>query len=114
MRALLASCALFATLAGPLSADTARFIKVDIVSKSDLGHHHKGDNSPTEIHVRMPIALAHGVLDMAGGGDIKINGKASKDIKVEQLIKLLESSKPGDMLLEVTTDKGDIVKIAVE
>jgi hypothetical protein len=117
MRALLASCALIATLAGPLSAQTARFIKVDIIGKSAIAHHHKGEkneNGPTEIHMRMPIALAKGILDLANEGDFKINGKTRKEIKVEQLAKLLEASKPGDMLLEITTDKGDLVKIVVE
>ena len=114
MRALLASCALIATLAGPLCADSARFIKVDIVAKSEIAHRHKGDGGPTEIHVRMPISLARGILDMAGDSEIKVNGKTTKDLKLDGLVKLLEAAKPGDLLLELTTDKGDLIKITVQ
>lgn len=116
MRALLASCALFAILAGPLSAQTpaARFIKVDITSKSSLGHHGHAEGGPTEIHMRMPVSLAKGFLEMASDGDIKINGKVRKQMKVDQLAKLLETAKAGDLLMEITTDKGDLVKIVIE
>lgn len=114
MRALLASCALFATLAGPMSAQASvRFLKVDVIGKSGFGHH-QSEGGPTELHMRMPINLAKGILDMAGDGHIKINGKNKPGVKVDQLLKLIESAKPGDLLLEITTDKGDLVKIVVE
>jgi hypothetical protein len=119
MRAIMIPLALAASLALPLAAQTARFIKVDIVSKSfnHHGHHKgeaKGEEGPTEVHIRMPISLAKGVLDMAGEGEIKINGETKKGMKPEQLQKLLTDAKAGDLLLEITTDKGDHVRIAVE
>jgi len=115
MRALLLSCALLTTLATPMlaQAPAARFIKVDIVSKSGFGHHMK-EGGPTEVHMRMPINLARGILDMAASGDIKVNGKTRKEMKIDQLVKLVETAKAGDLLLELTTDKGDLVKIVVE
>lgn len=115
MRAVMIPLALAASLSLPLAAQTARFIKVDIVSKSM--HHHakrKGVDGPTEVHVRMPISLAKGVLDMAGEGEIKINGETKKGMKPEQLQKLLSDAKPGDLLLEVTTDKGDHIRVTIE
>lgn len=115
MRAVMIPLALAASLSLPLAAQTARFIKVDIVSKS-FHHHarHKGVDGPNEVHVRMPITLANGILDMAGEGEIKINGETKKGMKPEQLQKLLSSAKPGDLLLEVTTDKGDHIRVTVE
>ncbi len=75
---------------------------------------HKGVDGPTEVHVRMPISLAKGVLDMAGEGEIKVNGETRKGMKPEQLQKLLSDAKPGDLLLEVTTDKGDHIRVTIE
>ena len=115
MRAVMIPLALAASLSLPLSAQTARFLKVDIVSKS-FQHHarQKGADGPSEVHVRMPISLANGILDMAGEGEIKINGETKKGMKPEQLQKLLSDAKPGDLLLEVTTDKGDHIRVTVE
>jgi hypothetical protein len=113
MRALLAPLALSALLAGPVLAQAPKFIKVDIIGKSVM-HHHGNEDGPTEVHVRMPISMAKGILSMANDSDIKINGKTRKELKVDQLVKLLEDAKPGDLLLELTTDKGDLVKITVQ
>ncbi|WLT32870.1 hypothetical protein [Geothrix sp. PMB-07] len=119
MRAIMIPLALAASLSLPLAAQSARFIKVDIVSKS-FNHHHrqkgeaKSEEGPTEVHVRMPISLAKGVLDMAGEGEIKVNGETKKGMKPEQLIKLLTDAKAGDLLLEITTDKGDHVRVTIE
>lgn len=115
MRAIMIPLALVASLSLPLAAQGARFIKVDIVSKSMHNHaKHKGVDGPTEVHIRMPISLAKGVLDMAGEGEIKVNGETKKGMKPEQLQKLLTDAKPGDLLLEITTDKGDHVRVTVE
>ena len=115
MRAVTIPLALAASLALPLAADNARFIKVDVVSKS-LHHHakHHGVDGPTEVHIRMPISMAKATLDMVGEGEIKVNGESKKGLKPEQFQKLLSDAKPGDLLLEVTTDKGDHVRITVE
>lgn len=123
MRALALSCVLAAALAAPLAAQAPRFIKVDVVSKSIKAKQH--EDGPTQIKVRMPLALAKGILESVSDREIRIHGtvdeggKAKKvhraeHMKFDQLVKLLESCKPGDMLLEVTTDKGDLVKITVE
>jgi hypothetical protein len=116
MRAVLVPLALAASLSLPLAAQTARFIKVDIVSKSVMQHHsrHRDVDGPTEVHVRMPISLAKGVLDMAGESEVKVNGETKKGMKPEQLQRLLSDAKPGDLLLEVTTDKGDHIRVTVE
>lgn len=115
MRAIMIPLALAASLSIPLAAQSARFIKVDIISKSMHNHaKHKGVDGPTEVHVRMPISLAKGVLDMAGEGEIKVNGETRKGMKPEALQKLLSDAKPGDLLLEVTTDKGDHIRVTVE
>ncbi len=116
MRALLVPFVLAATLGLPLAAQSAKFIKVDITSKT-MAHHARtkdGADGPTEVHIRMPISLAKGVLDMAGEGEIKVNGHARKGMKPEQLQRLLSESKPGDLLLEITTDKGDHIRVTVE
>lgn len=116
MRRFLAPLALTLLSALPAAAQTARFIKVDIVGKS-MGHHcAKGQkqDGPSEVHMRMPITLAKSVLEMAGDSDIKINGETKKAIKPDALIKMLEGAKAGDLLLELTTDKGDLVKITLE
>lgn len=117
MRAIMIPLALAASLSLPLAAQGARFIKVDIVSKTVMQHHHakhKNTDGPTEVHIRMPISLAKGVLDMVGEGEIKVNGETKKGMKPDQLQKLLSDSKPGDLLLEITTDKGDHVRVTVE
>jgi len=116
MRAVMIPLALAASLSLPLAAQNTRFIKVDIVSKTMMQHHmkHRDVDGPTEVHIRMPISLAKGVLDMVGDGEIKVNGETRKGMKPEQLQKLLSDSKPGDLLLEVTTDKGDHIRVTVE
>ena len=115
MRALLFPCALMGALALPLAAQNGRFLKVDIIEKSmhHGGRHHQ--DGPNQIHIRVPVALAKGILEAANThGDIKINGENRGDIHLDQLVKLLESAKPGDLLVEITSDKGDLVKVAVE
>jgi hypothetical protein len=115
MRAIMIPLALAASLSLPLAAQTARFIKVDIVSKSIHKHaKHRDADGPTEVHMRMPVSLAKAVLDMAGESEIKVNGESKKGLKPDQLMKLLTDSKPGDMLLEVTTDKGDHIRVTIE
>jgi len=117
MRALTLPLSLALALAVPAVAQQARFIKVDIVSKSGKFHKHTKEikqDGPTEIHMRMPISLAKSVLEMAGDSDIKINGENKKGLKPDALIKMLENSKPGDLLLEITTNNGDQVKIVLE
>jgi hypothetical protein len=120
MRALFASLVLAAGLTAPLSAQApARFLKVDIIAKSNLakghhqGQHSKGDG-PSEVHVRTPIALAKSLLACAGESEIKVNGENRKGLKTDELVKLLETSKSGDMLLELTTDQGDHITITLE
>jgi hypothetical protein len=115
MRALIAPLALAASLALPLSAQQARFVKVDIFSPTMAKHAQARHNDgPSEIHARFPISLAQGALDMAGEGEIKVNGESKHGMKPDELKKLLAGAKAGDLLLEITTNKGDIVRITVE
>ncbi len=116
MRAPFTALLLASALALPAVAQQAKFIHVHIIGKSIHGHHGKRGNQdgPTEVNMRMPIGLAKSALEMAGDSEIKINGESKKGIKPDAMIKLLESSKPGDLLLEVTTDKGDLIKITLE
>ena len=116
MRAIMIPLALAASLSLPLAAQTARFLKVDIVSKNLMRHHAKQKevDGPTEVHMRMPVTLAKAVLDMAGDSEIKVNGETKKGLKPDQLQKLLTDSKPGDLLLEITTDKGDHIRVTIE
>lgn len=115
MRAIMIPLALAASLSLPLSAQNPRFIKVDIVSKSFHQHAKcKGADGPSEVRVRLPINLAQSVLDMVGDAEIKLDGESKRGLKPDQLQKLLASAKPGDVLLEVTTDKGDHIRVAIE
>jgi hypothetical protein len=117
MRALALSLSLALAFAIPAAAQQAKFIKVDIVSKEGHLHHHGKEakkDGPTEVHMRLPINLAKSVLEMAGESEIKINGEAKKGLKPDALIKMLENSKPGDLLLELTTSDGDLVKVVIE
>lgn len=116
MRAPFTALVLASALALPAAAQQARFIHVHVIGKSFHGHHgkHAKQDGPTEVNMRMPISLAKSALEMAGESEIKINGESKKGIKPDALIKLLETSKAGDLLLELTTDKGDVVKITLE
>lgn len=115
MRAIMIPLALAASLSLPLAAQNVRFIKVDIVSKSLHNHaKNRGVDGPTEVHIRMPITLAKGMLDIAGEGEIKVNGETRKGMKPETLQKLLLDAQAGDLLLELTTDKGDHIRVTTE
>lgn len=113
MRALLLSCALL--LPATLVAQAPKMVKVDIVQKSDFGHKKadKGD-TPTEIKMRMPLSLVKSFLKTMEDSEVKVNGKDKKGFKADELLKLIETSKSGDLLLEITTNKGDLVKITLE
>ncbi len=125
MRPLLAPLALaFVTFLPMAAQNPTRFIKVDVIGKSFKGHHH-GEDGPSEVHIRMPLNLAKGILETISDQEISINGTLDSDsgskkvnktqkLKLDQIVKLLESAHPGDMLLEITTNKGDHVKVAVE
>ena len=122
MRAILLPCALAALVSFPGMAQATRFLKIDVVSKSHKAEHKDG---PSQVHIRLPLSLAKGMLETVADQEISIDGTMGEGgkekkvhkvqkLKMDQLVKLLENCKPGDMLLEVTTDKGDHVRIAVE
>lgn len=125
MRPILAPLALAFITVLPMAAQAqTRFIKVDVVSKS-MNHRHHGEDGPTQVHIRLPLNLAKGILETISDQEIDINGTVNAEggskkihktqkLKLDQLVKLLESAHAGDLLLEVTTDKGDHVKVAVE
>ena len=115
---ILAPLTLALALAVPVAAQAqqARFIKVDIVTKRGHDHHGKkaeGDG-PTTVKMRMPVSLATSALQCAQDSEIKVNGETKKGIKVDELVKMLQSAKPGDLLLEIDTNDGDHVKITIE
>jgi len=112
MRALILSSLLLAIPAAGY-AQAPKMLKVHIIQKSEF-HGKKGQEGPKEINVRTPISLVKATLGAIDESEIKINGKTKKGMKLDDLVKLLETAKSGDMLLEVTTDKGDLVKITVE
>ncbi len=120
MRALSLSFALILAAALPMAAQTARMFKVDVVAKSGMFQGHKMEKSekkvdgPTEMHMRMPLTLVKAFLQSMGETELKVNGKGKKGFKADEIIKLIETSKAGDLLLEITTDKGDHVKISLE
>lgn len=116
MRRFLAPLVLAASLAAPLAAQAqARFIKVDIVTKRAHGHQgKKGENTPTTVKMRLPVSLATSALQCAQDSEIKVNGEAKKGLKTDELVKMLQSAKPGDLLLEIDTNDGDHVKITIE
>ena len=120
MRAFLAPLVLAASILMPLTAQEARFIKVDIVSKDGMHRHHgakgaKGTkSSPTTIKMRLPVSLATSALQCAQDSEIKVNGETKKGIKTDELVKMLQSAKPGDLLLEIDTNDGDHVRITIE
>lgn len=127
MRALALSLSLAIAMAAPAFAEAPRMLRIHIIEKSGQlhrQHHHgqackegkeaKASSEPNEVNIRVPLRLAKGILGAAGESEIKINGKTKKGIKVDELQKLLEASQPGEMLLEITSDKGDLVKITVE
>ncbi len=123
MRAFLAPLALAVSLVMPLAAQQARFIKVDIVTKNSFhghrAHHDKAakkstSEGPTTVKMRLPVALATSALQCAQDSEIKVNGETKKGIKTDELVKMLQSAKPGDLLLEIDTNDGDHVRITIE
>jgi uncharacterized ubiquitin-like protein YukD len=111
---------LVAVLSLPVAAQPPRFVKIDIQVKSqgllENGRDGKGREMPENIEIRMPISLVKAALETLDleGKEVSINGKEKKGIKVAQLVELLKESSAGDMLLEVRTSNGDMVKITLE
>jgi hypothetical protein len=64
--------------------------------------------------MRVPISMAKGMLDLAVDNHLKLNGKGQPKVSADQLLKLVADARPGDLLLEITTNSGELVKIAVE
>ncbi len=97
-----------------LVAQDGRFLKIEINSAS----HEKADKSckkrPENVQIRVPVRMAKSVLEIAQDSKIKINGESKKEIKLDALIKMLEGSKGGDLLLEITSSDGNHVKVTVE
>jgi hypothetical protein len=109
---------LVAAVTLPALAQAPKFIKVEVISKS--GHLAKLNKNASKkdeaetIQLRVPISLAKGLLEKMEGEEIKVNGKDKKGIKAEELIDLLNNYKAGDLLLEIKTNAGDLVKITLE
>jgi len=111
---------LVVVLALPVAAQVPRIVKIDIQVKSEsiLERHKtdKGRELPEAVEIRMPLSLVKAAwegLDI-NEEEVKINGKDKKGVKMAQLIELLNDARVGDMLLEVKTSDGDVVKITLE
>jgi hypothetical protein len=117
MRHFLAGLAV-AAIVMPAAAQSPKFIKIEITANSDLALKHGkkalGGELPETVEIRFPLALAKAVLGGMEQKELKINGKASPGIKTDMLIDMLSSSRPGDLLLEITTSSGDLVTVKVE
>ncbi|MDR2697407.1 MAG: hypothetical protein LBB40_02905 [Holophagales bacterium] len=109
---------LAAALILPATAQSAKFINVEVISQSrhlsKLGKKGTEKVLPETIQIRMPVSLAKAFLKGLEENEIKVNGESKQGIKVDQLIELLNSSKPGDLLLEIKTSNGDLVKVTLE
>ncbi len=118
MRTLVLSSLLGLAWITPALAESARFIKVDIVSKNGgvvpPSCKSRAPKAPQTVKARFPIALAKGILEMAGTTEIKVNGENRPGMKPEALIELLERGQAGDLLLEITTSTGDHIRITLE
>jgi len=114
----LGTCLLAAALVLPVSAQAAKFVKIEIALKSEalMKHANKtlGKDRPENVLIRLPISLAKAFLENIEGDEIKVNGKNKPGLKPDQLMSLLDEFKSGDLLLEITTDKGDLIKITLE
>jgi len=99
-------------------SQSPKFVKIEITSTSGFHSKHGGKvfgaDAPDNVEIRLPITLAKAILENIDENEIKINGKDKKGMKVDQLINLLQYSNIGDLLLEVKTNKGDLVKITLE
>ncbi len=109
MRALFLSCALAAALAAPLAAQAPRFIKVDVVSKSLKAKHH--EEGPSQVHIRMPLALAKGILESVSDKEISINGTVDEAGKAKHINGTIEfanvvTSTSVDAVLGLTAPSG--------
>jgi hypothetical protein len=107
------------TLPAFSQAPATRYIKIDVTEGSTkTAHKHGHDHG--DVHVRVPLNLAKGILESLGEQEFQIskgseaNNAKPQKIKVDQLMKLLENVHTGDMLLEVKTGDGTQVKITVE
>jgi len=113
---------LVAALALPVAAQAPRFVKIDIQARPEaLCESHKtawGRDLPETVEIRMPLSLVKAALEGLdideGEGEIKINGKGKRGVKVAQLMDLLRDARAGDMLIEVKTSNGGLVKVTLE
>jgi len=116
----LSAVLLVAALALPVAAQAPKFVKIDIQLKSEAllerNRTDSGRELPETIEIRMPLSLVKASLENLDirEEEIKINGKDRKGVKVAQLMEILKDARAGDMLLEVKTSKGDLVKITLE
>jgi len=116
----LSAVLMVAALALPVAAQVPRFVKIDVQLKSEafLERNRTGGGRelPETVEIRMPLSLVKAALENLdiNEEEIKINGKDKKGVKVAQLMEILKDARAGDMLLEVRTSKGDLVKITLE
>ncbi|MCL1893044.1 MAG: hypothetical protein FWG02_02250 [Holophagaceae bacterium] len=109
-------CLLVAGILLPADAQTPKFIKVEIETSQtkSLLRQGKGSEIPESVLIRFPIALAKTFLKTIEGNEIKVNGEEKPGMKADEILKLLNEFKVGDLLLEITTSDGDYIKISLE
>jgi len=99
-----------------------QFIKIEVISQpGGLGRKGRvADDAggPDAVQIRLPIALAKRVLvkilEKEMHKEIALGGMEKSDFDIADLMDILEGSRSGDVLLEVKTGDGDLVKITLE
>jgi len=114
----LATCLLATAFVLPVAAQSAKFINIEIYleTKALKERNNKvfGKDTPETVQIRLPISLAKAFLKTVEVDEIKVNGKNKPGLKVDQLKDMFDEFKAGDLLLEVTTSNGDLIRITLE
>lgn len=97
-----------------LLAQEGRFLKLEIQSTTSENSEKASKKRPENVQIRVPLRMAKSVLEIAQDSKLKINGESKKEIKLDALIKMLEGSKRGDILLEIISSDGENIKVTVE
>ena len=106
---------LVAAFVMPASAQAAKFINIEIdMSSKTRDNSKKVKEWPETVQMRLPLALAKFFLKTLEGNEIKVNGKDKPGLKVDEFMTMLNEFKAGDLLLEVFTSDGDLVRITLE
>ena len=104
------------------AAQVPKIIKIEVISQSG-GIGKKGSvagdtGEPETVLIRLPIVLAKKavakIVQKETKKEIILGGIDKSDFDIADLIDVMEGSKPGDILLEIQTGDGDLIKITLE